>query len=162
MGTYHQKVDGKGRVSIPSKLRRVMETGDEEWDPEKGCTTILVFGSHLDNHVEGYSVREFEALTARIMNMKQSNPMRDRLQRMFLGKSVPLVVDKAGRTILPREIRDKLGIDETGANLRYVGLGDRFEIWIDTDYEESVEVDDEAWLAQQGDDFKLLAALDEE
>jgi len=161
-GTYHQKVDGKGRVSVPLKMRRVIEGGDPDWDTEKGGTVHLVFGSHLKGYVQGYTVAQFARLEERILSLKESNPMRDRMQRMILGKSTPLDVDKSGRTILPKEIREKLGIDDAGMDLRYVGLGDRFEVWPAPDYVERVEVEDEAWLAEQGEGFNLLAALAED
>ena len=30
-GEHTQKVDGKGRMSIPADFRRVLEAGDPEW-----------------------------------------------------------------------------------------------------------------------------------
>ncbi len=159
-GTYHQKVDGKGRVSVPLKMRRVIEGGDADWDSEKGGVAYIVYGSHLKGFVEGYTAEEFDKLTDEIIEMPEDDEgTRDRYQRLILAKSMPIDVDKAGRTILPKEIREKLGIGDGGLELRYTGLGDRFEIWPSEEYKEAVEEDDEAWLAAQGPNFRLRSRL---
>jgi Uncharacterized protein conserved in bacteria len=159
-GTYHQKVDGKGRVSIPLKMRRVIESGDPDWDSEKGGTLYLVFGAHLDGFVEGYTAEEFDRLTDEIINMEEDEEgTRDRYQRLILAKAMPLDVDKSGRAILSKEIREKLGIGEGGMDLLFTGLGDRMEIWPSSDYSQTVEEDDLEWLKSKGKSFRLRSKL---
>ena len=158
-GTFRQKVDAKGRVSVPVRLRRVIEAGDDEFDTDTGSLMYLVYGVHLDGYVEGYTAEAFGELTDSIIEMEEDDEgTRDRYQRMILGKSMAVDVDKAGRTVLPKEIRDKLGIDGTGMDLAFSCLGDRFEIR-PAEQQDVEEEDDLAWLKSKGPKFKLRSKL---
>ncbi|EAR52603.1 MraZ, putative [Oceanicola granulosus HTCC2516] len=160
-GTYHQKVDGKGRVSIPADHRRVIEAGQPNWQAGESSKVYLVFGNHLDGYIEAYTVEEYVRITSQIKAMKRSNPMRERLMRMFAGKSLVVDVDANGRAILNKQLREKLGVSDEGAELMFVGLIDHFEIRL-KDQADIEEAEDAAWLEEQGDDFDLMACLDEE
>ena len=45
-GEFHQKVDGKGRVSIPADFRRVLESGDPSWSDGKAPEFVIVYVDH--------------------------------------------------------------------------------------------------------------------
>lgn len=156
-GKFDQKVDGKGRVSVPARMRRIVEAGDPDWDSEKGGTVYLVFGSHLDGNVQGYTASEFDRLTTRIMKLKRNNPKRKQLQRVFLTQSIDMTVDPAGRAVLPPAVREKLEIGASGAPLLFTGMGDMFEIWVKDTYLEKIE----PALEEADDEDTLMAALDD-
>ena len=157
-GEHTQRVDGKGRMSIPADFRRVLEAGDPEWNPGQSPRMYLLYGDHLKNQLHGYSVDEFNAVVAQINAMPRGHPNKRKLQRLFIGQSIKLDVDKDGRTVMPIKQRQKLGI--TDGDLQFSGLGDHFEIWKAETYAAEVADDLQDWLGEQGDDFDPLILLD--
>jgi MraZ protein len=43
-GEFTQKIDGKGRVSIPVDFRRALEQGDPDWAPGGRPRVRIVYG----------------------------------------------------------------------------------------------------------------------
>ncbi|MDG1769388.1 MAG: MraZ N-terminal domain containing protein, partial [Yoonia sp.] len=46
-GEHIQKVDGKGRMSIPADFRRVLESQDPDWTDGLNPRMYLLYGDHL-------------------------------------------------------------------------------------------------------------------
>lgn len=157
-GTHTQKVDAKGRMSIPADFRRVLEGGDPEWTAGLSPRMYLLYGEHLTNQLHGYTVDEFNAVVAQINAMKRGSPNKDRLSRLIIGQSIMLEVDKDGRTVMPIAQRKKLGL--TDGELKFCGLGDHFEIWKAETHTQDVADGMTDWLARQGDGFDPLILLD--
>jgi len=109
-GEHTQKVDGKGRMSIPADFRRVLEAGDPEWAP--GLSPRI--------RSSCWTSRPCQLLPRGSANKKK-------LSRLIIGQSIKLDVDKDGRTVMPIKQRQKLGL--TDGELTFSGLGDHFEIW---------------------------------
>jgi len=65
-GEHTQKVDSKGRMSIPADFRRVLEAGDPAWNPGQSPRMYLLYGDHLRNQLQGYTVAEFDAVIKEI------------------------------------------------------------------------------------------------
>lgn len=157
-GTHTQKVDAKGRMSIPADFRRVLEAGDPDWTTGLFPRMYLLYGDHLKNQLHGYTVSEFNAVVAQINALKRGSPEKDKLSRLIIGQSIMLDVDKDGRTVMPINQREKLGLRD--GELRFMGLGDHFEIWKAETYTEKVADDLADWLGDQGDGFDPLILLD--
>ena len=158
-GEHTQKVDGKGRMSIPADFRRVLEAGDPEWTPGLFPRMYLLYGDHLKNELHGYTVDEFNKVVAQINAMPRGSANKKKLQRLIIGQSIKLDVDKDGRTVMPLKQRQKLGI--TDGELTFGGLGDHFEIWKADVFSEEVSSDLNEWLDEQEDGFDPLILLDE-
>ena len=158
-GEHTQKVDGKGRMSIPADFRRVLEAGDPEWTPGLSPRMFLLYGDHLKNELHGYTVDEFNKVVAQINGMQRGSVNKKRLQRLIIGQSIKLDVDKDGRTVMPLKQRQKLGIND--GELAFSGLGDHFEIWKSEVFDEEVSSDINGWLNTQEDGFDPLILLDE-
>jgi MraZ protein len=158
-GEHTQKVDSKGRMSIPADFRRVLEAGDPEWMPDRTPRMYLLYGDHLKNQLHGYTVTEFGALVAQINALPRGSERKQVLSRLIIGQSIRLEVDKDGRTVMPIRQRQKLGI--TDGELTFSGLGDHFEIWKAATYDAEVASSVAAYLADKPDGFDPLALLDE-
>ncbi|MFA8442357.1 division/cell wall cluster transcriptional repressor MraZ [Yoonia sp.] len=158
-GTHTQKVDGKGRMSIPADFRRVLEAGDPEWTPGLSPRMFLLYGDHLKNQLHGYTVDEFTAVVGQINALPRGSVKKKKLSRLIIGQSIKLDVDKDGRTVMPIKQRQKLGL--TDGELTFSGLGDHFEIWKAETFNEEVSEDLTAWLEEQGDGYDPLILLDE-
>ncbi len=158
-GEHTQKVDGKGRMSIPADFRRVLEAGDPEWTPDRSPRMYLLYGDHLKNELHGYTVDEFNQVVAQINALPRGSDRKKKLSRLIIGQSIKLDVDKDGRTVMPIRQRQKLGI--TDGELQFSGLGDHFEIWKAETYNDEVADDLKGWLDEQGEEFDVLSLLDE-
>ena len=157
-GEHTQKVDRKGRMSIPADFRRVLEAGDPNWTDGLNPRLYLLYGDHLKHQLHGYSVTEFQDVVAQINALPRGSDAKKKLSRLIIGQSICLEIDKDGRTVMPINQRRKLGLEE--GELTFSGLGDHFEIWKAETF--AVEVSDEitGWLAEQGDGFDPLSLLD--
>ena len=156
-GEYVQKVDAKGRMSIPADFRRVLESGDPAWTEGLTPALYLLYGDHLKEQLHVYTVEEFNALAHRIKSMPLGDPNRTRLSRLFLGQSIRLDVDKDGRIVMPIRQRQKLGLTE--GEVYFSGVGDHFEVWKAETFSASVGQNLTDWLADQPDDFDPLSLL---
>ena len=157
-GEHTQKVDGKGRMSIPADFRRVLEAGDPEWTTGLSPRMYLLYGDHLKDQLHGYTVEEFNAVVAQINAMPRGSEGKQMLSRLIIGQSIKLDVDKDGRTVMPIQQRKKLGL--TDGELKFSGLGDHFEIWKAETYTEKVADGVADWLSEKGDGYDPLILLD--
>ena len=157
-GTHTQKVDAKGRMSIPADFRRVLESGDPDWTTGLSPRMYLLYGDHLKNELHGYTVDEFNAVVEQINAMPRGSADKKKLSRLIIGQSIKLDVDKDGRTVMPIKQRQKLGL--TDGELTFSGLGDHFEIWKAETFSKEVADDLSGWLAEQGDGYDPLILLD--
>ena len=131
-GEITQKVDGKGRVSIPARFCRVLEACDPDWSDGKPAQLFLVYGHPGKAFAEGYTADGIAAVQDRIARMP-NGARRDMLRHVYFTKSEEIAVDSAGRIVLPREVRDKLALGGD-AEAVFCGLGDTFRIWKAADY----------------------------
>ena len=51
-GEHTQKVDGKGRMSIPADFRRVLESQDPDWTDGLTPRMYLLYGEHLKKELQ--------------------------------------------------------------------------------------------------------------
>lgn len=117
---FTAKVDDKGRVSVPASFRRVLESEGAEG------RLHLVPGFRNPRSVEGYAPSGFEAMAAMIARMHPADRNRRKLEYKFLGQSMDMQVDDTGRIVLPRELREAMGI---GDRALFIGTGESFQIW---------------------------------
>lgn len=131
-GEFHQKVDGKGRVSIPASFRRVIEAQDPDWQTGKRPRFIIVYGDERRTYLECFSITAMEDVDARIAMMPRGTPERRAMETLVYTLSQEAEVDDDGRIVLPQKLRDKIGL---GAEAYFAGTADTFQIWQPDQYE---------------------------
>jgi MraZ protein len=160
-GVYPQRVDGKGRVSIPADLRRVLEAGDPGWTDGLSPTLHLVYGDHLDDHLRAFSVTAFAEVTAAIRAYKPKNPeqtlKKEYAVYTMLTQSVRLEVDKDGRIVVPKAQRDKIGLSE--GDVVFTGAENHFQIWGAATYDAKVGARMRAFRAAQAPNHDPMADM---
>ena len=154
--TYHQKVDGKGRVSVPASFRRVIEEGDPEWSAGQRPNFIIVFGLKFQKRLDCFTMKAMEAIDASIDAMPPGTPARKKLERVYHAHAIEAQIDEDGRIILPQQLRDKLQLvpDEKA---RFVGSNDHFQVWKNATYEDIYGADDEDEDEDLAPDFDMRA-----
>ena len=121
-----QKVDTKGRVSIPANYRIVLRDSDPEWSEGKLPEFIIVYGDERRDFLECFTIDAANEMDERIARLPRGSTKRRALERLFNGQSLLATVDDTGRIVLPAKLRKKIGI-ETEAY--FIAMGDTFQIW---------------------------------
>jgi MraZ protein len=117
-GSYEQKVDEKGRTSLPRRFREeLLRTFSED---------RLVVTCSLEPCLWAYPLREWEAFEARVAAQGMFNPVVIKLKRAVIAKAVECTVDSHGRILLPQSLREHAGIER---EVVWAGMIGNIEIW---------------------------------
>ncbi len=157
-GESVNKVDGKGRVSIPAPFRRVLEENDPEWTEGLNPNLVLVYGDKSRKFFECFSMTAMADVDARIEALPRGSKNRRLLERMFSGQAQQMQVDETGRLVLSPSLRAKLNIVDEAV---FVASGDTFQIWEPKAYGAN-EARYEEWIDEFDEDFDPLTLLDSE
>ena len=125
-GEAENKVDAKGRISIPAPFRRILEEGDPDWSSDLNPNLVIVYGRRNRKCLEGYSLRSIEIVDNLISNLPRYSNEREILERLLNSQSVQVQLDENGRIILPLKLRKLVDIESTAM---FVGMGEKFQIW---------------------------------
>lgn len=117
LSTYVNKVDRKGRVSVPASFRAAV-TG-------QSFAGIVAFRSFKTAAIEGSGIDRIEEMSARLDALEQFSEDYDNLASIF-ADAQQLPFDGEGRVVLPEELVGHAGIGDSAA---FVGLGRTFQIW---------------------------------
>lgn len=121
---FDNKIDAKGRVSIPASFRAVLA--------KEGAEEIFCY-PHLDRPaLEAGGSRLVEKIKAILEGFPIDSPERDEIASVYFGESEKIKVDPDGRAVLSKRLREFAGIEDTAV---FVGLGDKFQIWAPEAYE---------------------------
>lgn len=123
LSTYKNKVDKKCRVSIPSQFRTALSNSSFQG--------VILHKSIANNCIEGMGLERLEKITEMIDNLDPFSPEKDAFETVILGGSVQLSFDSEGRVILPVEMVERYGINETAI---FVGKGSSFQIWSEEEF----------------------------
>ena len=118
LSTYVNKVDKKGRVSVPSQFRAAL-TGQE-------FHGVILFRSSKFDALEGFTWDFMRDLADRVDSFDLFSDAQDDLATAIFSDSVQLPFDNEGRIILPQSLMDHAGINDQAA---FVGLGKKFQLW---------------------------------
>jgi MraZ protein len=115
-GRYEHTIDGKGRLSIPSKFREVLK---DEYDSRLVVTT-------LDGCLIAYPHQEWQALEVKISALPAFNKNTRSFLRNFYSSGVDCPIDKLGRILVPQALREYAGLTK---DVMLLGIFKQFEIW---------------------------------
>lgn len=118
LSTYLNKVDKKGRVSVPSQFRSSINKEDFQG--------IVIYKSIIHNCLEGCAMSRIERISESIDSLDPLSEERDAFATSILGSCIQLSFDNDGRVVLPKSIIEEVGIEE---NIIFVGKGQTFEMW---------------------------------
>lgn len=155
-GESSNKVDAKGRVSIPAAFRRTIEQGDPTWREGLRPQLVVVYGNPANACLECYTMEAVAEVDRKIARMPRGSPKRRFLEWMFNGKSVEVEVDPDGRMVVPPVAREAIGLGETAT---FMGAGDTFQIWKPETYATDVVGRAKDWLTSLGEGVDPLTFL---
>ncbi len=123
--TYVNKVDRKGRVSVPATFRSTLAT-------HRYPNQIIVFPSFRLPALECSGSDRMEEMQERIESLEQFSEEQENLSQLF-ADAHPLQIDGEGRVILPERLKEHAHI---ASDVAFVGLGAMFQLWDPRRYEE--------------------------
>ncbi|SIO30080.1 MraZ protein [Rhodovulum sp. ES.010] len=156
-GESRHKVDSKGRVSIPSSFRRVLEAGDPDWTDGLRPQFVIVYGDPRRKFLEGYTMQAIEEIDRKIEAKPRGSIERQMLELTFNVQSHPTEVDNDGRIVLPQKLREKIGLTDEAY---FVGSGEKFRIWNPETYESEEMSRARARFEELPPDFDVASLLD--
>jgi MraZ protein len=117
LSTVVNKVDRKGRVSVPASFRAALAG--------QSFNGIIAFRSFKTAAIEGSGIDRIEEMSARLDALDQFSEDNESLASIF-ADAQQLAFDSEGRVVLPQALVEHAGITESAA---FVGLGRTFQIW---------------------------------
>jgi MraZ protein len=124
LSTHVNKVDRKGRVSVPATFRATLA--------EQRSPGIFVFRSFRFDALEAGGYGRMEEIADRLRGLDEFSEEYENLSAM-LPDAQELPFDPEGRVILPQRLAEYAHITEQAA---FVGLGHSFQIWEPGRFEE--------------------------
>lgn len=118
LSTFVNRVDRKGRVSVPATFRSTLAT-------HRNPNQVVLMPSFKYPALDGTGSDHLSEMMEGLNTLDQYSDRRDDLALMF-ADSTPLQVDGEGRIILPEELKDHAQIADEVA---FVGLGTVFQMW---------------------------------
>ncbi|MES2677243.1 MAG: division/cell wall cluster transcriptional repressor MraZ [Pseudomonadota bacterium] len=118
LSTFENKIDKKGRVSLPAQFRASLASQDS--------SGIIVYESFVNDCIEGCDISRIKQLSESIDNLDPFSSKRDAMATTVLGGAIQLPLDGDGRIILPESLLKKAGLGEKAV---FIGKGPTFEIW---------------------------------
>ena len=123
VSTFTNKIDGKGRVSIPATFRAVLgrdaysgsEGGGVYCYPSLDAPALDAGGERLAQKIDGL-----------LSGLPDYSDERDQLSVALYSDVQVLNIDGDGRIVLPPALRQQAGITTEAT---FVGMGDKFQIW---------------------------------
>jgi MraZ protein len=119
VGTHLNRLDAKGRVSIPAPFRAALKNGN-------GIAALVLRPSHKHPCIEGWPPEVFEALQAPLQRLDLFSEEHDDLAATLFADAWPVETDREGRIVVPEVLKNHAGVTDS---VVFMGLGRTFQIW---------------------------------
>ena len=124
LSTYENKLDKKGRVSVPASYRSYLSS--------LGYNGIICYPSFNNSCVEAWPQDRIEKISNAIDSLNPFEEKKDYFATSILSESINLQFDGEGRIILTTKLLKHSKIKN---NVLFVGQGKTFQIWEPTYFE---------------------------
>jgi len=119
LGTHQNRLDAKGRVSVPAAFRAALRRNGE-------AVGIILLPSHKRPCIEVWPTPVFEAMTANLEGLALFSDSHDDMATALYADAHALEADKEGRVLLPEKLVAHAGLTDS---VVFMGLGRMFQIW---------------------------------
>ena len=121
LGTHLNRIDAKGRVSVPAPFRASLRA-----TPDAATTPIVLRPSHKYSCIEAWPVPVFETLAGSLDRLDMFSDEHDDLAAALYADAYPVDADKEGRIVLPETLAAHAGLQDA---VMFMGTGRTFQIW---------------------------------
>lgn len=127
VGTHVNKIDRKGRVSVPKQFRDVLLA------PNPRFVGIYLFPHFKAPAIEACGEEFMSRISSSVGQFNLFSVEQDDMAKLVLGSTHQLPFDTEGRVVLPPALLNHAGISDEAL---FVGQGERFQIWNAESYEQ--------------------------
>ena len=124
LSTYENKLDKKGRVSVPAPFRSYLSN--------LGYNGIVCFPSFNHLSIEAWPQDRIEKISNTIDSLDPFEEKKDYFATSILSESINLQFDSEGRIALTKKLLKHSKIKNS---ILFVGQGKTFQIWEPTSFE---------------------------
>ena len=115
---FTNKIDKKGRVSLPSSFRNVL--------PKSNKNEIVLYKSIKTNSIEGCGVERLKEIAKRINNLDFFSEDYDDFSTSIFSEIIPTKIDSEGRFLISEELKNFANLKNEAT---FFGQGYYFQIW---------------------------------
>lgn len=131
LGEYDCKLDAKGRLMLPSGLKKQLAEVLEEG---------FVINRNLHQHcLVLYPMSEWKKLSGKLNRLNRLIKKNDVIVRKVMGGATPVEPDSTGRLLVPRSLVEHAKLE---TELKVIGSNSTVEIWSKSEYEAFMNDDD--------------------
>lgn len=112
------KIDSKGRVSIPSQFRSVLEN--------QGFAGVYLYPSFTSQSIDGGGEVLINQIAESIETMQLFAEETDALATALFSETYQLNYDQDGRISLPESLINHAGLKD---KVTFAGIGQKFQMW---------------------------------
>ncbi len=135
LGEYEYRIDQKGRLAIPAKLRKEFHDG-------------LVLTRGFDRCMLAYPMSEWQKISEQFSTLPTTRDKNRRLIRITFASAFNVELDAQGRVALPSPLRQYAQIKDS---VVIAGGNKYLEIWSKQQWEaEQLLMDEQAWQLAEG------------
>ena len=124
LSTYENKLDKKGRVSVPAPFRSYLSN--------LGYNGVICFPSFNHQCIESWPQDRIEKITNSIDDLNPFEEKKDYFATSILAESINLQFDSEGRILLTSKLLKHAKIKNS---MLFVGQGKTFQIWEPSNFE---------------------------
>ena len=136
LGEHKCKIDAKGRLMFPARLRRQLENIIHHG--------LVINRDIFENCLVLYPKPEWDKVNGEMTQLSRYNRKHQVFQRKFMNGATLVDLDSSGRLNIPTALLDYAGIDLSKSNEIIVsGLGEKVEIWTVEAYQTQVLNDED-------------------
>lgn len=126
LGNIEAKLDAKGRVFLPSILRKQLQAAGEE----RLIMRKDIFQKCLTLYPESVWYEQLDTLRSRLNRWNKEHQM---IYRQFLAEAEIIQLDGNGRFLISKRCLQVAGISQ---DVRFIGMNDYIEIWSNNNADE--------------------------
>ena len=124
LSTYENKLDRKGRVSVPASYRSYLSN--------IGYNGVICYPSFNNQCIEAWPQDRIEKISTAIDSLNPFEEKKDYFATSILSESINLQFDSEGRiSLIPKLLKHA----KIKNNMLFVGQGKTFQIWEPTIFE---------------------------
>ena len=124
LSTYENKLDRKGRVSVPASFRSYLSN--------LGYNGVICYPSFNNQCIEAWPQDRIEKISNAIDSLNPFEEKKDYFATSILSESINLQFDSEGRILLTSKLLKHAKIKNS---MLFVGQGKTFQIWEPTIFE---------------------------
>jgi transcriptional regulator MraZ len=129
LGTHQNRLDAKGRVSVPAPFRAALRSfggaAGSEAEGQNGAGIVLR-PSHKHPCIEAWPAAVFQQLATPLERLDLFSEEHDDMAAALYADAFPVESDKEGRIVLPETLVAHAGLADA---VVFMGLGRTFQIW---------------------------------